>query len=139
MDIGQKYFLLQVGGYPYGYPSIVNDRRYQNEHWAGNRKNIAQGDVEPGDMLLVYCTSTVRNCPSSIAFQVRVKGVSADKTVLCLEEPDWFARPLIHGRIHELVAQGVLADSFRSCGQQGFNIRPLTVQEARGALKMLRA
>ena len=86
---------------------------------------------------MVYCTSRVSDCPSSIAFQVQVKNVSEDKTVLFLEEPDWFDSPLTHKRIHKLVAQGGLAKAFNSCGQQGFNIRHLSPQDAQTALEII--
>ena len=133
----QNYFLLQVSDVSHGYPNIINNHRYQNEAWASKPKDIAHGDVKPGDVLLVYCTSKVSDCPSSIAFQVRVKSVSEDKTVLFLGETDWFDSRLTYKRIHELVAQGGLAGAFKSCGQEGFNILRLSPQDAQTAIEII--
>ena len=133
----QNYFLLQVSDVPHGYPNIINNHSYQNGSWASKPRDKAHGDVKPGDKLVVYCTSKVSACPSSIAFQVQVKSVSEDKTVLFLEEPDWFASPLTLKEIQKLVAQGGLDEAFKSCGQEGFNIRHLNPQDAQTAIEIV--
>ena len=133
----QNYFLLQVSDAFNSYPNIINNHMYQNGAWASKPKDVAHGDVRPGDMLLVYCTGSVSACPSSIAFQVQVKSVSEDKTVLFLDEPDWFDSPLTLKGVHKLVAQGGLAEAFKSCGQEGFNIRHLSPQDAQTAIEVI--
>ena len=70
----QSYFLLQVNNSS-GYPNIMDNGQYQNGAWASKRRDRAQGDVESGDTLLVYCTADVPNYGMSLAFQVPVEGI----------------------------------------------------------------
>ena len=118
------HFLLQVNNSS-GYPNITSNRMYANDAWMRKPRDKDHGDVEPGDMLLVYCTADVPSYAMSLAFQVGVVGTSPDHVTFHLGEPQWFPNPLKREQILEFVDTGQIDEVFRSCGAQGFNIRRL--------------
>ncbi len=122
-------FLLQVSK-DAGYNNIINERLYRNRSWATKPRDKDHGAVEPGDELIVYCTSSVPTYKSSLAFSVMVKRVSPDKITFELDEPQWFPRPLRSEEIVSSVFRNELPDIFRKCGQQGFNIAKIEPEDA---------
>ena len=87
----RRTFLVQVN--PNGYNTIIQNRSYSNVHWKRkardykskrweSRDNRDHGMVEPGDRLVLNCTSTVPNetYKGRLAFSVIVSGVSDDRT-----------------------------------------------------------
>ncbi len=129
-------FLVQVNG-DGGFANISNNRRYTNDRWMEKTFDQDHGEVKAGDELLIYCTSNVPKHSQSLAFSVAVKSVSSDHVTFEVEDPQYFASPLIRDNILELTEQGELPDVFRFCGHQGFNIRKLTPDEAEAVLGLL--
>lgn len=115
-------FLVQVSK-DIGYANIMNNKRYQNHLWKEKPRDADHGEVNPGDELVIYCTSNVPRHGKSLAFSVAVSVVSADHITFELEEPQWFPKPLGLEYIRNLVSEKILPEEFRKqCGQQGFNI-----------------
>ena len=133
-----SYFLVQVNNSA-GYPNITINQKYENGIWSKRRRDLHQGFVEPGDHLLVYCTADVPIYGMSLAFQVQVKEVSEDKTVLYLGNLEWFKNQLKRDYILQLVDTGELDEVFRSCGAQGFNIAQIEPDNAQSVLRLLLA
>ena len=79
-------FLVQVNA-ELGYANIMNNGRYANDVWTKKPRDKDHGKVKPEDELLVYCTGTVPNHGSSLAFRVGVRSVSPDRTTFELKEP----------------------------------------------------
>jgi hypothetical protein len=131
-----QYFLVQVNNSG-GYPNITQNHQYVNDVWSKKNRDRDQGDVQPGDVLLVYCTQDVPDHGMSLAFQVDVLATSADHSTLSLGQPRWFTRPLGRNELKQLVDTGQLDDAFRSCGAQGFNIDKLESPAAQKALDLL--
>ncbi len=115
------WFLVQVSK-DIGFANITSNQRYQNNLWTEKARDKDHGAVEPGDELLVYCTSNVPSHGASLAFSVAVKGVSSDKVTFQLAEPHWFKSPIKRQDIIALVYGHSLPEVFGKCGQQGFNI-----------------
>ena len=115
-------FLVQVSK-DIGYANIMNNKRYQNHLWKEKPRDADHGEVNPGDELVIYCTSNVPRHGKSLAFSVAVSVVSADHITFELGEPQWFPKPLGLEYIRNLVSEKILPEEFRKqCGQQGFNI-----------------
>ena len=115
-------FLVQVNK-DIGYANIMNNKRYQNHLWKEKPRDADHGEVNPGDELVIYCTSNVPRHGKSLAFSVAVSVVSADHITFELGEPQWFPKPLGLEYIRNLVSEKILPEEFRKqCGQQGFNI-----------------
>ncbi len=117
----------------------MDNRRYENKDWRNKPNCRDQGDVKPGDSLLVYCTGSVPNYGASLAFSVAVGEVSPDNVTFELYEPHEFPIPLHRKRIHDLVDEGELASTFSKCGNQSFTIAKLNPLEAQQALKLVKA
>ena len=110
-------FLVQVS------KDRLRDKRYQNHLWKEKPRDADHGEVNPGDELVIYCTSNVPRHGKSLAFSVAVSVVSADHITFELGEPQWFPKPLGLEYIRNLVSEKILPEEFRKqCGQQGFNI-----------------
>jgi hypothetical protein len=116
-------FLIQIN--ERSYSRLTEDRIYSNRVWSGKRRDRAQGEVEPGDTVLFYCTGDVPEYGLKLSLRALVESVEADKTVIHFGELHWFPSPMPRDRILELVAAGELEEVFRSCGAQGFNIARL--------------
>lgn len=116
-------FLVQIN--EHSYKRLVETGTYENPAWARKRRDSAQGEVEPGDTILFYCTGGVPQHFLSLAFSAPVESISPDKTLIHLGESRWFRSPLPRDRILELVSNGDLEEAFQSCGAQGFNIAKL--------------
>ena len=131
-------FLVQVSKEP-GYANISNNRRYQNSLWMNKKRDRDHGEVEAGDELLVYCSSTVPEHSSSLAFSVVVQKVSPDRITFELGDPQWFKSPLKREVIISLVYGLKLPKMFGKCGQQGFNIAKVERPAAHQVLALLNA
>ena len=122
-----RTYLVQVN--PKGYETIINDRYYENLKWKQKNKkgNEDHGMVEPGDQLVLYCTSTVPNetHKKRLAFSVTASSVSDNRTTFKLGEPQFFQSPLKLMDIRKYVEQGKLDKRFDYCGKQWFNITEL--------------
>ena len=122
-----RTFLVQVN--PKGYDTIISDHHYENLKWKQKNKkgNEDHGMVEPGDQLVLYCTSTVPNetHKKRLAFSVTVSSVSDNRTTFKLGEPQFFQNPLKLMDIRKYVEQGKLDKRFDYCGKQWFNITEL--------------
>lgn len=116
-------FLIQIGGD--SYKRVVETATYENPRWPAKRRDRAQGEVEPGDTVLFYCTGGVPQYSLSLAFSAPVESVTSDKILIHLGEIRWFHSPLPRDRVLELVNNGDLEEAFQSCGAQGFNIARL--------------
>lgn len=116
-------FLIQIS--QSSYNRLTETRTYGNHLWARKRRDSAQGDAEPGDTVLFYCTGDVPQYGLALALSALVETVEADKTIIHFGDIRWFKSPLPRDRILELVAAGELEEAFRSCGVQGFNIAML--------------
>ena len=117
-------FLVQVNR-DGGFTNITRNLRYENVLWMKKPRDVAHGEVKPGDELVIYCTSNVPHFRQSIAFVVRVRHVSYDSVSFELEELSNVPFPLPLPRIREMMNQGILPSVFTKCGQQGFNIAKL--------------
>lgn len=129
-------YLLQVNA-SIGYADITGKGYYENVRWASKPLDKDHGSVKPGDELLVYCTSSVRDHRQSLAFSVRVQEVSPDRVRFSVDAPHWFPSPLSRGVIHSLADEEKLPDIFRRCGVQWFNIAKLDPAESRQILELL--
>ena len=122
-----RSFLVQVSSK--GYDTILNNRYYENLKWKQKYKkgNEHHGMVEPGDQLVLYCTSTVPNETHKrrLAFSVIVSSVSDDRTTFKLGKPQFFENPLKLIDIHKACRAGKLDKCFDYCGKQWFNITML--------------
>lgn len=116
-------FLIQIN--QRSYNRLTETRTYGNHLWSRKRRDRAQGQVEPGDTALFYCTGDVPQYALSLALSAPVESVEADKTVVHIGDIRWFRSPLPRDRILELVAADELEEAFLSCGAQGFNIAKL--------------
>ena len=114
-------FLVQVSK-DVGYANIMNNRRYENHLWHTKPRDVDHGEVKVGDELLIYCTSRVPVYGKSLAFSTTVLNVSADNVTFELAEPQAFPTLLTREAVLALVDRNTLPDTFRKCGQQGFNI-----------------
>ena len=131
-----SYFLVQVNNSE-GYPNVTQNYRYENESWRQWNRNKAHGDVKPGDVLMFYCTSSVRPYPMSIALQATVDQVSSDHAQFHLSELYTFAKPLAYKTIRQMLEQNTIDPIFNNCGQEGFNIaelEPHSVEQIRELL-----
>ncbi len=133
---GTQTFLVQVNR-EVGYSNIMERGVYENDRWMEKPRDSAHGEVKRGDQLLVYCTRGVPQHGMSLAFSAVVTTVSHDQISFKLDDPRMFISPLRRAEIHELVNDGELADVFRKCGQQGFNIAKLDSDSAVTALRLL--
>ena len=129
-------FLVQVNR-DGGFANIMSNRRYENYRWMDKPRDSDHGEVRPDDELLIYCTSNVPIHGMSLAFSVRVLAVSSDHFNFEVGEPQFFNPPLVRGRIQALVNDRKLADVFRKCGQQGFNIARIDTKSAETVLGLL--
>ena len=129
-------FLVQVNT-DGGYANIMQNRLYKNEHWMNKPRDRDHGEVEPGDELVIYCTSKVPSYGMSLAFCVTVENVSTDKVTFSLGEPRWFKSPLKRDAIIDMADKKALPDIFRKCGQQGFNIAKLDPSSSEHILGIL--
>jgi hypothetical protein len=116
-------FLIQIN--LRSYNRLTETHTYGNHLWSKKRRDRAQGDVEPGDTVLFYCTADVPQYGMNLGLSAAVESIDADKTVIHCGDLRWFRSPLSRDRILELVAAGDLEEAFRSCGAQGFNIAKL--------------
>ena len=130
------YFLVQVNNTS-GYPNITQNHKYENPVWASKSRDKPQGEVEPDDIMLIYCTQDVQDYSMCLALQSRIDRVSEDKTTFYLDRPSPFPNPLPREKILQYVDQGILDEAFRSCGAQGFNIRKLESHSAEIVLEIL--
>ena len=128
-------FLVQIGGD--SYANITTNRRYVNPRWTDMPKDLHHGEVQPGDRLLLYCSSFVRHHGSTLAFRVDVEDVSPDRTIFTVGELHRFRYPLKIADIRGHVDRGELDDVFKKCGQQGFNITKLEPAAAAQALDLV--
>ena len=117
-------FLVQVNR-DGGFTNITRNLRYENVRWKNKSRDVAHGEVKPGDELLIYCTSNVPRVGQSIAFVVQVRHVSSDRVSFELDHLLDVPFPLPLQRIRELMNQGILPGVFYNCGLQGFNITKL--------------
>ena len=129
-------FLVQVNR-DGGFANIMDNRRYENNLWMNKTRDKDHGEVKPGDELLIYCTGSVRKHRQSLAFSVAVKSVSSDHVTFEVEDPHFFASPLIREKIRDLMRQGELPDVYSYCGHQGFNITKLNPESAEAVLNLL--
>lgn len=129
-------FLVQVSA-ALGYANITANRRYVNDVWMGKPRDKDHREVNPGDQLLVYCTSNVPYHRSTLAFTVTVTAVSADRATFELDDPQWFPSPLTFKAIRGLVDDGAISAIFKNCGQQGFNIAKLNPVDAQQILELV--
>jgi hypothetical protein len=130
-------FLIQISGD--SYKRLVETGTYENPAWARKKRDSAQGEVEPGDSVLFYCTGAVPEYSQSLGFSAPIESVSPDKTVIRLAEIRWFRSPLARDRILEAVSNGDLEEAFQSCGVQGFNITKLQPQSLAAILELVEA
>lgn len=128
-------FLVQIRGD--SYADITTNRRYVNPHWMDKPKDQHHGEVQPGDRLLLYCSSFVRHYERTLAFRVDVEDVSPDRTTFTVGELHRFRYPLERTDIRGRVDRGELDDVFKKCGQQGFNIAKLEPAAAAQALDLV--
>ena len=129
-------FLVQVNK-DSGYANIINNRRYENDSWAKKRRDRDHGDVNVGDLLLIYCTGNVPVYGSSLAFSVKVSNVSPDKIAFEFDEPTYFTSPRKRREILGSVSRGDLPEACLNCGQQGFNITKLDPSAAQQILRLV--
>lgn len=128
-------FLVQIRGD--SYADITTNRRYVNPRWMDKPKDRHHGEVQPGDRLLLYCSSFVRHHERTLAFRVDVEDVSSDRTTFAVGELHRFRYPLERTDILGRVDRGELDDVFKKCGQQGFNITKLEPAAAAQALDLV--
>ena len=129
-------FLVQVNK-DGGHPNITGNHRYENHAWMNKPRDRDHGEVKQGDELLVYCTGNVPVYSARLAYKVTVNGVSEDRIVFDLSEPEFFSFPLSRQMVLDLVAQGKLPDEFRRCGREGFNIKQITSELTEEALALI--
>lgn len=129
-------FLVQVNKNG-GYTNIINNRRYENPRWNQKPRDVAHGDVNPGDELIIYCTSDVPNYGQSLACSTVVMSVSHDNVTFNLGEPRWFPSPVKRSIILELARRNDLPKEFEACGQQGFNIAKIDASEGENVMRLL--
>ena len=115
----------------------MDNSRYENPVWMKKHRDRDHGEVKPGDELLVYCTASVPNYGMSLAFRVVVREVSPDNVTFDLDEPQWFPSPIGRTAILSLIAEGKLANVFRNCGLQAFNISKLEPRAAQQILRLV--
>lgn len=120
-------FLVQVNSK--GYDTILNNRYYENLKWKQKNKkgNEHHGMVEPGDQLVLYCTSTVpdETHKKRLTFSVIVSSVSDDRTTFKLRDLQEFSNPPKLVDIRKACRAGQLDRCFDYCGKQWFNITKL--------------
>ena len=104
---------------------------YNHPNWHNQAKDEAFGDVEQGDIVLLYCTANVEASPKQIKYVFRVTGTEEDRhegseigvpNKLLLEEIHRLAPGVPLDKIRQWVEEGTLSDGMNRAGTQGFNI-----------------
>ncbi len=128
-----QYFLVQVGDF--GSNHILNKGFYQHEGWETTNRDSAHGEVKPGDLLLVYFTSTALNHQKTLKMIYRVKSVTKNNIKFFIE-PWKELKGLTLGQIRVAIEKNQLSNVFQKIAQQGFNIGNLTKEDFDAILKL---
>jgi hypothetical protein len=130
-----KVFLIQISGErcerdPEGeyytgakrwVDEIFEHNKYINEGWTESTKDQDFGKAEAGDIVLVYCTSSVEECPKQIRYIYRVLD-KPRRHELGMKLLVKLRRRLGLTTIKSMVRDGKLSQKMKNCGRQGFNI-----------------
>lgn len=104
---------------------------YNHPNWHNQAKDEDFGEVEEGDIILLYCTGNVEACPKQIKYIFQVTGKEEDRSdgseigvpnKLLLEELHRLSPGFPLEKIRQWVEDGKLSDAMNRAGTQGFNI-----------------
>lgn len=134
-----RVFLIQVSGNEARDSSPASTKAgepieygfYNHPNWHNQAKDEDFGEVSEGDVILLYCTGDVEECPKQIKYIYRVDGKTEDrhdgeeigvpnKILLSPERELSPGFPL--DNIRQWVEEGRLSDEMNRAGTQGFNI-----------------
>lgn len=104
---------------------------YNHPNWHNQAKDEDFGKVSESDLILLYCTANVEECPKQIKYIFRVIGKEEDRASgeevgvpnkLLLEQERELSPGFPLDNIRQWVEDGELTDSMNRAGTQGFNI-----------------
>jgi hypothetical protein len=116
-------FLMQVS--EDGSKNILSNLKYRNPHWLEKTRDKDHGEVNVGDLILVYFAGAAINYQKQLRMVYRVNKVSKGNVEFVFEQYQEVSPPLTLDQIRESVKKGNLNDVFLNCGRQGFNIRKI--------------
>ncbi|MCL9815278.1 endonuclease NucS domain-containing protein [Natranaeroarchaeum aerophilus] len=133
-----EVFLIQATGDPTDRPPAetkadepIGHGFYNHPNWHNQTKDEDFGEVEEGDIILLYCTGNVEACPKQIKYIFQVTGKEEDRldgseigvpNKLLLEELHRLSPGFPLEKIRQWVEDGKLSDAMNRAGTQGFNI-----------------
>jgi hypothetical protein len=137
----KQVFLIQCNGEMayHKYSKELSDRTYsdevnkyfyyRNDTWnTTDKRDKDFGEIKLHDIIIQYCTRNVANCPSQIKNiynVIKIESIDEDRTyphIIRLKLDRSLNRGCELSTIQQLVAQGRLSIKMKNCGQRGFNI-----------------
>ena len=133
-----RVFLIQASGNEPDRPPAdtkaqepIKHGFYNHPNWHTQTKDKDFGEVNEGDLILLYCTASVEECPKQIKYVFRVTGKVEDRhdgeefgtpNKLLLDQEHKLSPGFSLDTIRKWVGDGKLSESMNRAGQQGFNI-----------------
>ena len=129
-------FLMQVS--ENGSKNILTNRKYRNQLWRSKPRDKDHGEVDLGDLILVYFAGAAIDYQKQLRMVYRVNKVSKGNVEFGLDQYQEISPPLTLDQIRENVKKGNLNDDFLNCGRQGFNIRKINYGDFEKVLRLSR-
>lgn len=134
-----RAFLIQVSGNSASEASPAATKAgepiehgfYDHPNWHNQAKDEDFGEVSEGDVILLYCTGDVEECPKQIKYVFRVDGKTEDRAdgeeigipnKLLLRQEQALSPSFPLDNIRQWVEEEKLSDVMNRAGTQGFNI-----------------
>lgn len=102
---------------------------YRNNGWHKGKKDEDFGKVTEGDIVLLYCTGNVEECPKQVKYIFEVENIVEEReeetetpNQLNLRVKEKLDRGFELAQIRKWVDEGKLSESMNKAGTQGFNI-----------------
>ncbi len=146
-----RIFLIQASGVePERPPADTKAQEpieygfYNHPKWHNQAKDRDFGEVSEGDLILLYCTGNVEECPKQIKYIFRVTGKEEDRASgeelgipnkLLLEQERVLSPGFSLDNIRQRVEDGKLTESMNRAGTQGFNIAEVAESDYKSILE----
>ena len=116
----KQYFLIQVN--EKGSRNLLENKTYAHVDWENTPKDSAHGQVQNGDLLIVYFARNSIQFKQLLRKVYVVDSVSPDKVTFYVSEFKNL-RGISLDKIRKARNDNKLSENFDRLGQQGFNIR----------------
>lgn len=133
-----KTFLIQSSGDETDRPPAdtkaqepIEHGFYNHPNWHNQTKDEDFGEVSEGDIILLYCTSSVDECPKQIKYIFRVTGKEEDRSSgeeigvpnkILLEQEQELSPGFSLDNIRSWMEEGKISENMNRAGTLGFNI-----------------